>query len=236
MTSSATSLPADAHRICASARYRQVLAVGVSYMRDQPDDVAHDEMHLARVISAAIEIGVAEGADLEVLLPAAALHDVVNVPKNHPDREQASAMAADAARPILSEAGYTEKEITAIAQAILEHSFSAGLKPTSLESAVLQDADRLDSLGAFGVLRTASTAARMGGFYHHAADPDAKARELDDRQYMLDHFYKKLLRLPDMMNTAKGREEAQKRLTFMNSFLEEFYRELPAHSVGIDEL
>ncbi len=222
---------AAGQRILASARFRRILSVAVEHMREPPMDTAHDEAHLQRVISAALEIGVAEGADLEVLLAAAALHDVINVPKNHPDRALASRQAAEAARPILESAGYTEEEIAPIAQAILEHSFSAGHAPSSLESAILQDADRLDSIGAIGVARTAATAARMGSSFYCADDFSGAARDLDDRRYMADHFYRKLLLLADRMNTGTARAMAAQRGQFLKAYLEQLETELPKFQI-----
>lgn len=190
------------------------------------DDPGHDLGHIRRVIQSCRQLGAQENARLELLLPAAALHDLVNVPKNHPDRARASRLAADRARPLLGDAGYTPAEIAAIAQAILEHSFSLGLKPTSLEAAVLQDADRLDALGAVGIMRCLSCGARMGASYYDVADPFARSRPLDDKAFSLDHFFVKLFLLPDLMNTSAGRAEALRRVEFMRAFLRQLGSEI----------
>ncbi|WP_306252956.1 HD domain-containing protein [Parvularcula sp. IMCC14364] len=225
---------APGQRILDSARFQEVLSVAVHHMRQPPVDTAHDEAHLQRVISAALEIGIAEKADLDILLAAAALHDVINVPKNHPDRAQASAQAAEAARPILMAAGYANEQLIHIAQAILEHSFSAGHEPSSLESAILQDADRLDSIGAIGVARTAATAARMGSSFYCAADFTGRDRDIDDTRFMVDHFYRKLLLLADRMNTQTAKQMAQKRGRFLKAYLEQLEDELPRFHIETD--
>lgn len=190
------------------------------------DDPGHDLGHIQRVLRSCRQLGAQENARLELLLPAAALHDLVNVPKNHPDRANASRLAADRARPILAAADYAPDEIAAIAQAILEHSFSLGKKPSSLESAVLQDADRLDALGAVGIMRCISCGAQMGATYYDLADPLARHRPLDDKAFSIDHFFVKLFQLPDLMNTSAGRAEALRRVGFMQSFLRQLGSEI----------
>lgn len=182
-------------------------------------DPGHDFAHVQRVMRAAERIAVAVGADLSVVMPAALLHDVINVPKNHPDRAAASAKAAAEARGILTRAGYGEAEIDRIAVVITEHSYSLGKAPSCIESAVLQDADRLDALGAVGVMRTVSCGAKMGSRYYDEAEPFAKSRALDDKANTLDHFYVKLLKLADGMNTDVAKAEAQRRTAFMRAFL-----------------
>ena len=190
------------------------------------DDPSHDWLHIGRVIKTCKLLAEDEGADLETLLPAAYLHDVINVPKNSPDRLKASQMAAEEAKGILRHVGYREEEIEKIAQVIIEHSYSLGLKPTSIESAILQDADRLDALGAIGMMRHVTVGTRMGASYYHAEEPFAKNRELEDRKYSLDHYEVKLFKLLDKMNTPAGQKEAKKRTKFMRSFLEQLKTEI----------
>lgn len=190
------------------------------------DDPGHDLSHVERVIASCRQLGAAEGARLELLLPAAALHDLVNVPKNHPDRPRASELAAERARPLLQAAGYSEPEIAAIGTIIIEHSFSLGRRPSSPESALLQDADRLDALGAIGIMRCISCGAQMGASYYHPTDPFGTARALDDRAYSIDHFFVKLFQLPGLMNTTAGRSEAERRVAYMRGFLDEIAREI----------
>lgn len=190
------------------------------------DDPGHDFAHLTRVVNMARHIGERMSANLEVLLPAAYLHDVVNVPKNHPDRLRASQMAAIKAKALLLEMGYSATEQEQIAQAILEHSYSAGHKASSLESAILQDADRLDALGAVGIMRTVSCGALMKASYYHLEEPVAQTRALDDKSYTLDHFYVKLFKLADRMNTPVAQELARRRVQFMNDFVAQLSKEI----------
>lgn len=184
-----------------------------------PDDPAHDWPHIERVAANAIMMAEGEPVDLACLLAAVYCHDLVNLPKNHPDRTQASRFAAEKAHPLLLESGFTLEESQKIQQAIVEHSFSKGLRPTSLEAAIVQDADRLDTLGAIGILRCASVNTQMKTSFYDSIDPLARERELDDKKFMLDHYFVKLFKIPELMNTNKAKQEAEKRMAFMKVFL-----------------
>lgn len=189
-------------------------------------DPSHDFAHIQRVVGSCQKIGSKEGADLSILIPAAFLHDIVNVPKNHPDRSKASAMAARKAAEILEDLGYDAEKIAKIATVISEHSFSLGQAPSSLESAILQDADRLDAVGAIGIMRTMTCGAKIGASYYDPKEPIAETRELDDQRFSIDHLYVKLFKLEAMMNTDAGKAEAKQRSQFMRDFVEQLCREL----------
>jgi len=189
-------------------------------------DPGHDLLHIQRVMKTCERLAKEESANVEIVLAAAILHDVINVPKNHPDRMRASEMAANKAKEILSETGFSEKEIAHITSAIKEHSYSAGHKPTSIESAILQDADKLDGLGAVGIMRTVSCGVKMGANYYNESEPLAKTREHNDKAHTLDHFYVKLFKLPELMNTKTARIEADKRVQFMRAFISQLETEL----------
>lgn len=190
------------------------------------NDPAHDWAHIGRVAATAKIIAEEEKVDLSCVLAAAYCHDLVNLPKDHPDRKKASTLAAEEAKPHLEAAGFLPQEIALISQAIIEHSFSKGLKPTSLEAAILQDADRLDALGAIGILRCAAVNTQMKSSFYDPFDPLAEMRELNDKSFMLDHYFVKLFKLPEMMNTRKGKELAGKRVSFMQSFIQELMSEV----------
>jgi uncharacterized protein len=91
---------------------------------------------------------------------------------------------------------------------------------------VFQDADRLDALGAIGVLRLATSGCLMGSAYYDADDPFAERRELNESRFCLDHAYEKLIRLPSHMNTQAGRAEADRRAAFLQRFLDQLATEL----------
>lgn len=193
-------------------------------------DSAHDLLHVRRVVRWAERIGAAEGADARVVLPAAWLHDCVVLPKGSPDRSRASRLAADRAGAwLLQQDDFPAVLVPAVEHAIEAHSFSANVTPQTLEAAVVQDADRLDALGAIGLARLYATAGGMGSALVHPHDPVPavpSARPLDDRRWATDHIATKLLSLPTTMRTAAGRREAQRRTRFVEAFLRQLRSEL----------
>lgn len=194
---------------------------------DDGSDGSHDVYHSRRVLRMALRIAQAEGgADAVTLACAAYLHDLVNLPKNHPDRSRASTLSADAARPILRELGIDEARIEAACHAIETHSFSAGKKPQMLEARILQDADRIEALGAIGIARAFYIAGMLGSGLFDGGDPLAEHRPLDDKKFALDHFEVKLWSLATTMQTDAGRRIAQERTQYMRDFVAQLVGEL----------
>ena len=193
---------------------------------DASSDGSHDLSHLHRVWRTARLIAVEEGGDLRLLAAAVILHDCVTVEKDSPLREQASRLAAEKAEQMLKKLQWSELEIETVSGAIQAHSYSAGLAPTSLEGRILQDADRLDAIGAVGIARCFYTAGRMGSMLYDSLDPQGKERELDDRRYALDHFPMKLLRLATGFQTKTGSRMAQERHSRLQAFYDVFVGEL----------
>lgn len=190
------------------------------------DDGAHDASHLERVWRNAQELLKQHPeADALVVMAACFLHDLVNLPKNHPERDQASRRSAQLARHQLSWMEFPAGKLDAVAHAIEAHSFSAAIAPRTLEARIVQDADRLDALGAVGLARLFYIAGSMGSALAHGADPLALDRPLDDRAYALDHIVVKLARLPDMMQTEAGRRLGQQRLAELTRFRADFAAE-----------
>ncbi|WP_226499666.1 HD domain-containing protein [Pseudomonas sp. MWU16-30322] len=190
------------------------------------DDGAHDLAHLQRVWHNARTLQAEEGGDLEVLLAAVLLHDCVSVEKNSPLRSQASRLAAEKAANVLADLDWPESKISAATHAIEAHSFSANITPLTLEAKLVQDADRLDSLGMLGVARTFYVAGRMGSALYDPVDPEAKARDYDDTRFCLDHFQTKLLHLADGFQTVAGQRQAQVRHQRLKGFMEQFKEEI----------
>jgi uncharacterized protein len=190
------------------------------------NDGAHDASHLERVWrNAQALLAHHPEADALVVMAACYLHDLVNLPKNDPDRAQASRRSALLARGELMRLGFPEERLDAVAHAIEAHSFSAAIAPTTLEAKIVQDADRLDSLGAVGLARMFYIAGCMGSALAHASDPLASDRALDDRAYSLDHIVVKLAKLPAMMQLDAGRALAEARLARLMAFRDEFAAE-----------
>jgi uncharacterized protein len=189
-------------------------------------DAAHDPEHIRRVVANARGLAAAEGARLEVVLPAAWLHDCVTVPKDSPQRAAASRLAAAQAVAWLREWGWPEVFLADIAHAVEAHSFSAGIAPRTIEAKVVQDADRLDALGAVGLARCLMLGGALGRPLYAARDPFCEQRAPDDRTACVDHFYTKLLTLEATMQTEGGRKEAKRRTEFIRQFLAELRRDL----------
>jgi uncharacterized protein len=172
-------------------------------------DPAHDLAHFERVVATAKALAREEGGDLAVVVPAAWLHDLVNVPKHDPRRAQASRLSARAATAWLREIGYPAGHLEGIAHAIEAHSFSAGIAARTLEAKIVQDADRLDAAGAIGVARCFSVGALLGQPIYRT----------------LDHFHEKLFKIMETLQTEAGRREGQRRTETMRAFLRELGRE-----------
>jgi uncharacterized protein len=191
-----------------------------------PRDAAHDLGHILRVARLAHRLAQAEGADVEICVAAALLHDLVYRPKNHPESAQTAQMAADLVPRWCQATTGLEASAEAIAAAVASHSWSGGGTPASLEAAVVQDADRLDALGAIGVARVFATGASFGARLWHPEDPWAEGRALDDKAWSLDHFERKLLKLEADMKTSSGRDLAESRQRAMLAYLEALRSEL----------
>ena len=196
------------------------------------DDGAHDINHLHRVWrNARALLPSYPQADTLVVMAACYLHDLVNLPKDHPERALASRQSAALASTQLAELDFPAQRIAAVAHAIEAHSFSAAIAPQTIEAQIVQDADQLDALGAVGLARLFYIAGQMRSALAHPDDPLALARAPDDRAYALDHIGVKLARLPGMMQTAAGRALAEERLASLTAFRDAFAAEwLPATS------
>lgn len=188
------------------------------------DDPAHDVAHAERV--ALWTLRLAPRVSHRLAIAAALLHDSVNVRKDSPDRARASELCAAEAVRLLPALGFSDEETATIADAIRTHSYSRGETPTSELGCALQDADRLETLGALGLCRVLSTGTRLGARYFEALDPWAERRGLDDRRYSVDHFFTKLLGLADTMLTPMGQREARARTAYLLTFLEQLGREI----------
>ncbi len=189
-------------------------------------DPGHGTAHLERVVASALRLAAEERAQVEVVLPAAWLHDCVHVAKDSQDRAQASRLAADHAVRFLEGAGYPGVWLQGIRHAIEAHSYSAGIAPRTIEAKVVQDADRLDALGAIGIARCIAVGAALGRPLYQPGDPFCRSRPPDDRGASVDHFYSKLLRLADGMQTGGGRREAVRRTEFLEEFIVQLESEI----------
>jgi len=187
---------------------------------------AHDFGHVRRVAASARTIAEAEGANLDIVLPAALLHELFSLPKDHPDSPRSGVLCAERAADALRTEGYPEARIEAIAYCIRVHPFSLHVVPQTLEAKVLQDADRLDALGAVGIARCFAVGAGLGRPFYDPEDPFCRTHEPDDKRWTLDHFYRKLMRLPETMHTETAQAMARERAAFVEAFLAQLEREI----------
>lgn len=187
---------------------------------DAHGDAAHDLEHVRRVVNNGKKILAGEKADAEVVIAACWLHDCVVLPKNHPERIKASVLAAEKAERFLKKTGFPVEKVSAVKHAIESHSFSAGIPAETIEAKIVQDADRLDAIGAVGIARALMVGGKLDRSLYSTSDPFCKNRDPDDSRFTIDHFYQKLLKLSGQMNTAEASGIAAKRTNVMLRFLE----------------
>jgi len=186
----------------------------------------HDFSHITRVHKLCQTIGKIEGADMLVLEAAALLHDLGREEEKKNPKINHAEKSAEIAEGILQKVRFSKAKIPSVLYAIKTHRFSKGIVPTSLEAKILQDADRIDIIGAIGVAMTFAYGGAYNRDLYDPYDPFAKNRELDDRKYSLDHFKTKLLNLIDTLHTDAARKVAKKRSRFVKQFLKEFKKEI----------
>jgi uncharacterized protein len=188
----------------------------------------HDWFHIERVYKNALLLAKEETCNLEVVQLAALLHDIADS-KFHDGNET---VGPKVARDFLTCENVSEETINHVVKIIENISFKGGnfeKKFTSKELEIVQDADRLDAIGAVGIARTFN----YGGFknreiYNPEIEPNLKMSKEEYKNSTaptINHFYEKLLLLKDKMNTKTGKKIAQKRHDFMETFLEQFYNE-----------
>ncbi|MFQ5497274.1 MAG: HD domain-containing protein [Nitrosopumilus sp.] len=200
--------------------------IKVEIKKRMENDPAHDFDHVMRVYKNAQKICMMEKANEKLVLSAALLHDLVSYPKSDKRSKMASTESAKKSKLILKKYDYTVDEITIISDAIRDHSFSKNKIPESIEGKILQDADRLDALGAIGIARVFATGGSLNRPFYNMNDPFCKTRIPDDNTWTVDHFYQKLLKLESLMNTKSGKIEAKKRTKVLKDYLKQLKQEL----------
>ncbi|WP_018924989.1 HD domain-containing protein [Salsuginibacillus kocurii] len=177
------------------------------------DTTGHDGWHMERVAANARYIAEKEEADALHCELAAWLHDIADDKFYMREGE-----GMERVEGWLQSQGFQNSETNALLHSIERVSFKAGTNrpPETLEAKVVQDADRLDALGAIGVARTFMYA---GSHRHKMYDPVKESKDA------IEHFYEKLLQLKNLMHTETAKRSANERHQFMEQFLEQFYRE-----------
>ena len=205
----------------------------IDFVREslETDHTGHDWSHIERVYKLACFIAKKEDGNLFVISLASLLHDI----KDHKFTGGDSLVGATIAYDFLMSLNVSEDIALAVKDIILNMSYKCGLnkeKVLSKEGQIVQDADRLDAMGAIGIARTFT----YGGSKERVMyDPDIKPQTYKDIQSYLksesttiNHFYEKLLKLKELMNTETAKMIAKKRHNFMESYLNQFYLEWDA--------
>jgi uncharacterized protein len=186
------------------------------------NDPAHDFEHIMRVYHNAEKICKNEYGNKKLILSAVLLHDVVKIR----NKKNSALQSAKISEKILRNNSFSNDEIIIICDAIKDHSFSKGKTPSTIEGKILQDADRLDAMGAIGLARVFSFSGSNNRSFYHPLDPFSKNRILNDKKWALDHFFEKLLLLESKMNTKTGKLLAKKRTKILKNFLKEIKNEI----------
>jgi len=189
-------------------------------------DSAHDFEHVMRVYKNAKKICEEEKANEKLILSAALLHDIISYPKSDKRSKMSSLESAKKSKQILKKYDFSKEEIAIISDAICDHSFSQNKVPKTLEGKILQDADRLDALGAIGIARVFATGGSLKRPFYNLDDPFCNTRTPDDKIWTVDHFFQKLLKLESLMNTKSGKVEAKRRTMVLKEFLNYLKQEL----------
>jgi uncharacterized protein len=175
------------------------------------DATGHDYYHMERVARTANQIAMNEKADIFICEAAALLHDVGDPKLFEQPEKNVKAMNS-----FLKSIGLTAEQIAFLNQIINEVSFSKGVQiPATIEGRIVQDADRIDAIGAIGIARTFAYGGANQQMIHHDTDKNTS----------IQHFYDKLLKLYDLLHTTKAKEMAVSRQRFMEQYLEQFYKE-----------
>jgi len=184
----------------------------------------HSKFHVERVYNLAVRIAKEEKADLDVVKAAALLHDIARAMEDEGKIEDHATEGVKMARRVLEEAHFPKEKIEKVIYCIEVHRFKKGMKAESLEAKILQDADRLDILGAIGI---ATVFARGGWENNPIYDPSIPPKEKYDGKSLtsVNHIYEKILKVKDTINTNTAKEIAEERHKFVEQFLERLLKE-----------
>jgi uncharacterized protein len=207
----------------------QIMMTVQLLLHNQPP--AHDFQHVLRVYKNAEMISRQEEGelvDLDIVLAAALLHDLKVYPKGTIKTINSADDSAEIAKKILLEyKNYPRDKIEKVSDIIRTHSYSKKLVPGSLEGKILQDADRLDAIGAIGLARTFSVGGSESRCIYNPVDPFWESeRQLDNAQWTLDHVRSKLMVLKNSMHTKTAKKIAEGRTEFMELFVNQLRNEI----------
>ncbi|MFV0152157.1 HD domain-containing protein [Empedobacter falsenii] len=195
---------------------KDILAQTQAYIKKTflDEGTGHDYFHIERVVTNAKKILETEDADPFLVELAAWTHDIGDY-KLHDGVDKSEKLI----RSFLASIQVEEETIVRILEIVSQVSFSKGNKPTTIEAEIVQDADRLDAIGAVGIARCFAYGGSVGSILYNPYDNSKDASSVQ-------HFYDKLFRLKDLMNTKTAKQIAEKRHLYMENFIQEFYQEV----------
>ena len=179
-----------------------------------------------RVYKNAEQICKTEKANRKLVLASVLLHDIIKKKKSDKRSKSSADLSAEKALGILQNLKFSERDIGIILESIRNHSFNKGKVSKSIEGKILQDADRLDAIGAIGIARVFSVSGAKNRQFYELNDPFSNNRQLNDKKWALDHFFTKLLILEYTMNTKTGKIEAKKRTKILKNYLSILKKEI----------
>jgi len=184
----------------------------------------HDKYHVERVYNLALSIAKEEGADLDVVKAAVLLHDVARAMEDEGKIEDHATESAKIAKKILQKVNFPQEKTPKVIHCIEAHRFRKGVKPQSLEAKILQDADRLDIIGAIGIARVFM---RGGWSNQPLYDPSIPPKKKYDGRSLtpVNHLHEKILKVKDTINTKKAKQIAEQRHRFVEQFLDRLLKE-----------
>ena len=184
----------------------------------------HDKSHVDRVYNLALRLARSERADLDVVKASVLLHDIARAMEDEGKIADHAKEGAKMAKKILEDINFPKQKMAKVVQCIEAHRFKKGIKAESLEAKILQDADRLDIIGAIGIARVFT---RGGWSNKPIYDPSIppKAKYDGDSLTSVNHIYEKILKVKDTINTKTAKEIAEKRHKFIEQFLDRLLKE-----------
>lgn len=204
-------------------KIKKIIQIAKNYF--QNPIAGHDWFHVGRVYKNALKISKNENVDMDILEAAVFLHDIARKKEDAGKTECHAKEGAKMARKILSDLDFPKNKIDPVAYAIESHRYRSQVKPETLEAKILQDADRLDALGATSIGRIFS----YGGAHNRPIyDPNLPPKSYYDSNAAtsINHFFEKTFQLkPETFNTKTARKIAEEKYSYMKDFVERFLKE-----------
>jgi uncharacterized protein len=202
--------------------------------RLETEGTGHDWLHIDRVRRTALNLAKKYSCDLTIIELSALLHDLIDDKLSDDIR-----MKTDEVANLLREEGLDPDSIQEVLTIISTISFKGGKRRavSSIEAQIVQDADRLDAMGAIGIARVFSYGGSKGNLIYDPAIPIRESMTYEEyrtiKSTSINHFYEKLLKLKDLMNTEEGKMLAQQRHQFMVDYLSQFFLEWEGPNRGL---